>query len=320
MVANVDASAGGVSVVEVGTREAGQRIDNFLARRLRGVPRSHIYRILRTGQVRVNSARARPAYRLRAGDRVRIPPVRLGAKVRAGAPPAGLLARVRAAVVDDAHGFLVVDKPPGLAVHGGTGVRWGLIEALRAAFPERQCLELVHRLDRETSGVLLVATDPASLRWGHRMLRAGSARKRYLALLAGRLPGGETVVDAPLARGQARGGERLSAVSAAGRAAHTVFRPLARHGDLTLVEVSIGTGRTHQIRVHAAHIGHPVAGDTRYGDRTLNRRLRALGLRRLFLHASDLALPLPDGGELVASCPLAEDLRAVLAALEGAVA
>jgi len=310
-----DSGAARARLVKVSAREAGQRIDNFLARELRGVPRSLIYRIVRTGQVRVNSARVRPAYRLSAGDRVRIPPVRQAARPP-GTPPAGLVARARAAVLEEAGGYLVLDKPPGLPVHGGTSVRWGLIEALRAAFPERPRLELVHRLDRDTSGVLLVAAEPGALRWAHRMLREGRARKRYLVLLGGRLPEGETRVDAPLARTLRRGRERLTEVGAHGRRAVTAFRPLTRYGDLTLAEAGIGTGRTHQIRAHAAHLGLPVAGDPDYGDRGLNRRLRGLGLRRTFLHAAELALPLPDGGELLASAPLAEDLRAVLAALE----
>ncbi len=310
-----DKGAARARLVQVGEREAGQRIDNFLARELKGVPRSLIYRIVRTGQVRVNSARVRPAYRLSAGDRVRIPPLRAAPARAEATPPAGLVARVRAAVLEEAGGYLVLDKPPGLPVHGGTSVRWGLIEALRAAFPGRR-LELVHRLDRDTSGVLLVAGDAAALRWAHRMLREGRARKRYLALLGGRLPEGETRVDAPLARTLRRGRERLTEVDARGRKALTVFRPLARYGDLTLAEAEIATGRTHQIRAHAAHLGLPVAGDPDYGDRNRNRRLRRLGLRRTFLHAGELALPLPDGGELVAAAPLAEDLRAVLAALE----
>ena len=311
-----DKGAARARLVQVGEREAGQRIDNFLARELKGVPRSLIYRIVRTGQVRVNSARVRPAYRLSAGDRVRIPPLRAAPARAEATPPGGLVARVRAAVLEEADGYLVLDKPPGLPVHGGTSVRWGLIEALRAAFPERPRLELVHRLDRDTSGVLLVAAETAALRWAHRMLREGRARKRYLALLGGRLPEGETRVDAPLARTLRRGRERLTEVGAHGRRAVTTFRPLAQHGDLTLAEAEIGTGRTHQIRAHAAHLGLPVAGDPDYGDRNRNRHLRRLGLRRTFLHAGELALPLPDGGELVAAAPLAEDLRAVLAALE----
>lgn len=315
MVVTVEPRAGGVSVVEIAAADAGQRIDNFLARRLKGVPRSHIYRILRTGQVRVNSARIRPGYRLQAGDRVRIPPVRRSARAGATTPSPGLVEAARAAVVEEAAGYVVMDKPAGIAVHGGSGIRWGLIEALRAAYPGRR-LELVHRLDRDTSGVLLVAADPAALRWAHRMLREGRVRKRYLALLRGRLPEGGFEVAAPLGRDVLRGGERLAAVREGGRHARTCFRPLAHHGGFALAEVEIDTGRTHQIRVHAAHAGHPVAGDPRYGDRAANRALRALGLKRMFLHASELELPLPDGDVLVASAPLPEALRAVLATMD----
>jgi 23S rRNA pseudouridine955/2504/2580 synthase len=315
-------SRGGVQLVPVGPEQAGQRIDNFLATRLKGVPKSRIYRILRRGEVRVNRGRVRPDYRLVSGDQVRIPPLRMAQPDGRERTPPGrhTLAALERAVLYEDERLLALDKPAGLAVHGGSGVAHGVIEALRAARPEARFLELVHRLDRDTSGCLLIAKRRSALRALHEALREGRVEKTYLTLLAGHWQGGSFDVTAPLARNQLRSGERVVRVDAAGKASQTTFAPreLLGHGAsaASLMEVRLGTGRTHQIRVHAQHIGHPMAGDEKYGDDAFNRTLRALGLRRLFLHAARLVLPAPPWDErLVIEAPLPRELRAVLEAL-----
>jgi len=302
-----------VRTVRVGPEQADQRIDNFLMRELKGVPRSRIYRILRRGEVRVNGGRIGPTYRLRRGDQVRIPPVRTAAP----GGPARPRPELEGAVLYEDERLLAVNKPPGMAVHGGSGISQGVIEALRAARPKAPYLELVHRLDRETSGCLLVAKKRSELRTLHALLREGGMDKRYLTLVRGCWQGGERTVRAALRKNQLRGGERMVRVDEQGKEAETRFRPLAVFNDATLLEVELGTGRTHQIRVHAAHIGHPIAGDRKYGDEAFNRRLRELGLKRLFLHAHSLAFTDPDRGRSVhVSAPLSADLRRVLDALE----
>lgn len=284
------------------------RLDNYLMRVLKGVPRSHVYRLIRSGQVRVNGRRARPANRLTGGDRVRVPPVRTRPDAGPGRPPDGLLDRVRTAIVSETEDWLLLDKPAGLAVHGGSGVRFGVIETLRAQRPDEH-LELVHRLDRDTSGCLLVARHRTALTRLRRALRDPGAEKTYLALIAGAWRGGTCDVDAALVRDREIGGERMSAVAADGKPSHSRFVPRERFDGTALMEVSIASGRTHQIRVHAAHLGHPIAGDRKYGDREVNRRLRRIGLKRMFLHAWYLDLPDVEGP---LSAPLPEDLEAVL--------
>ncbi|WP_226801614.1 RluA family pseudouridine synthase [Alkalilimnicola sp. S0819] len=310
-------SRGGVRRVRVNAEGAGQRIDNFLLRELKGLPRSRVYKLLRKGEVRVNGGRIGPTYKLRAADEVRIPPVRLEAP-NPSAPrvPAGLRERLLSGVLHEDERLLVLDKPPGIPVHGGSGQAWGLIEALRELRPELPFLELAHRLDRDTSGCLVLAKKRSALREVHEALREGRAEKKYLTLLKGRLPRGALPVEAPLDKRERRGGERTVTVSAAGKAARTVFRTVRRLGFATLVEAEIATGRTHQIRVHAAHAGHPVLGDDRYGDRDANRDVRRLGLKRIFLHAHSLHLRLAEGRELLVDAPLSADLRAVLDAAE----
>lgn len=301
----------GVRSIEVDASRSGQRLDNFLLGQLKGVPRSHVYRLLRRGEVRVNGRRAKPDYRLETGDRVRLPPVRTAA-----APPrpgaAGfewLNERVR---YEDTE-ILVLDKPAGLAVHGGSGVAVGLIEALRALRPEAPMIELAHRLDRDTSGCLLLAKDRPTLLALHRMFREGEIEKRYLALVRGRWRGGPREVSVPLERGPERGGERRVEVSAAGREAASRFSPRGHYGSATLVEIRLHTGRTHQARVHAAHIGHPIAGDEKYGEREFNRELRGLGLRRLFLHAASLRFAHPAGrGRIAVEAALPPELSRLL--------
>jgi len=295
---------------------AGQRIDNFLSARLKGLPRSRIYRILRRGEVRVNRGRIRQHYRLQAGDVVRIPPVRLAAPGEPAPVPAGASRRIEDAVLYEHDGLLVVDKPAGMAVHGGSGVSHGVIEALRAARPDARMLELVHRLDRETSGCLMLATRRVVLTGLHEALRDGHTEKSYLALLAGRWHGGERMVDAPLLKNQVRSGERVVRIDPAGKAAQTRFEPLAIGAAYTLVRAQPLTGRTHQIRVHAASLGMPIAGDTKYGDRGRDRGAREAGLSRLFLHAHRLGLRHPVGGSRMrVEAPLPLSLAKVLGAL-----
>jgi 23S rRNA pseudouridine955/2504/2580 synthase len=278
---------------EAAEGDAGQRIDNFLLRRLKGVPRSVIYRILRRGEVRVNARRVGPEYRLAPGDRLRVPPVRTAAERPAAQPGPGLAAVLAAAVLFEDDRLLVVNKPAGLAVHGGSGLSVGAIEALRALRPDDRELELVHRLDRDTSGCLMVAKRRSVLRLLHALQRDGRIEKTYLALLAGRWRRGAARVDAPLRKSVLQGGERMVRVAADGKDAVTELRVVQRYRDSTLVEARLVTGRTHQIRVHAAHLGTPIVGDPKYGDAEANRRSRELGLRRLFLHASALVVDWP---------------------------
>lgn len=266
------------------------RLDNYLLRELRNVPKSHVYRIIRSGEVRINRGRVKPATRLVAGDEVRIPPVRCAQKRASGRPPDGLLQRVREAIIDEGEDWLLLNKPAGLAVHAGTGVRFGVIEALRAARGDTR-LELVHRLDRDTSGCLLIAKNRIALNRLQSAWRERSVEKVYLALLHGPWGGGERSVDVALARDQLQGGERMVRVSRDGKSAHSRFRPVECFNEASLQAVTILTGRTHQIRVHAAYIGHPVAGDAKYGTRTVERQWRSIGLQRMFLHAWQLSLP-----------------------------
>lgn len=306
----------GVRLVQVDPDRAGQRIDNFLTTQLKGAPRSLIYRLLRTGQVRINGKRAKPESRLEGGDQVRIPPVRLDQPGDARTPPAGLLAKLEAAIVFEDARLLALNKPSGLASHGGSGIDFGAIESLRALRPNQK-LELVHRLDRDTSGLLVIAKKRAALVELQALLRedGGSGmNKRYLTLLSGRLPDGVITVDAPLHIGLRQGGERHVQVNPQGKPSISHFQVLERRGGHSYCQVRIETGRTHQIRAHARHIGHPVAGDDKYGDEALNRRLREqTGLRRLFLHAASLEFAL-DGGATpyLLNAPLAPDLGQAL--------
>jgi 23S rRNA pseudouridine955/2504/2580 synthase len=307
------AKAGGPRHVVAGDGDAGQRIDNFLIRTLKGVPRSHIYRILRRGEVRVNGGRIKATYRLQGGDDVRLPPVRVSDARGAASPSESLTRKIEESILYEDDLILAIDKPPGLAVHGGSGVSVGAIEALRALRPRDPELELVHRLDRDTSGVLLLAKRRSALRTLHEILREGRADKRYVALLCGRLRRDRVSVTVPLIKNVLRSGERVVRVDPRGKASRTDFRVLRRYADAFLAEAHLHTGRTHQIRVHAQYIGHPVAGDRRYGDDDVNRRLSGLGLRRLFLHAASIAFPWGERGKrLRIEAPLEPDLQAFL--------
>ncbi|GAB3387583.1 RluA family pseudouridine synthase [Azotobacter armeniacus] len=289
----------GVQLLEVGPETAGQRIDNFLRAQLKGAPKTLIYRILRKGEVRVNKGRIKPEYKLQAGDLVRVPPLRLAERDEPVPLAQGLLERLEAAILHEDKALIVLNKPVGIAVHGGSGLSHGVIEALRQLRPELKGLELVHRLDRDTSGLLMIAKKRSMLRHLHEALRGDGVDKRYLALVRGSWPSARKQVCAPLQKNTLRSGERMVEVDEEGREALTLFRVLRRFGDFaTLVEVRPITGRTHQIRVHARHVGHPIAGDAKYGDEDFSREIRALGGKRLFLHACSLAVPLPEGGEL----------------------
>jgi 23S rRNA pseudouridine955/2504/2580 synthase len=311
--------------VAVGPEQAGQRLDRVLAALLPGVPKSRIFRLIRRGEVRVNGGRARPEQRLAAGDELRVPPVRElpgpGAGVpgaaSAGRVPRALIAAVEQAIIHEDERLLALDKPAGLAVHGGSGLSFGVIEALRAARPA-ETLELAHRLDRDTSGILLVARRPSSLRALHALLREGEVEKRYLVLVKGNWQLGHRTIDVPLRTDARVGGERTVRAHAGGKPARTEFRLIEHYGArASLLEATLHTGRTHQIRVHAAHCGHPVAGDPKYGDAAFNATLRELGLERMFLHAHICAFSWPGGGEVALSAPLPAALKAVLDRLAG---
>jgi 23S rRNA pseudouridine955/2504/2580 synthase len=309
----------GVRYEEVTADAAGQRIDNFLVRVLKTVPRSRVYRLLRRGEVRVGGRRARPEYRLKEGDRIRIPPVRLDTTVRPPAPSRSLRERLRQAILFEDRNLIALDKPAGIAVHGGSGLSLGVIEALRADRP-RETLELVHRLDRDTSGCLLIARNRKTLRDLHALMREGLVEKKYLALVRGHWQLGEKRIDVPLATHRRQGGERHVRAEAQGKESVSVFKPTQFFGArATLMEVDIHTGRTHQIRVHAAHAGHPVAGDEKYGDAAFDAEMRGFGLERLFLHAHSIAFEWPGSGAPAHfSAPLPAELTAVIDRLQAA--
>ena len=315
---DTSAPATGARTVTVPADRAGQRLDNFLLGQLKGAPRSLVHKLVRSGQVRVNGGRAKAERKLDAGDEVRIPPVRLQMPDEDGKspPPKGLLSALDAAIVFEDARLLAISKPSGMASHGGSGVSFGVIETLRALRPNEP-FELVHRLDRDTSGLMVIAKKRAALVELQALLRedhGAGIEKRYLALLAGRMPEGIMSVDAPLHVGLRQGGERHVQVNSAGKPSLSHFRVLERRGGQSYCEVRIENGRTHQIRVHAQHIGHPVAGDDKYGDAAANKRLREqVGLKRLFLHASTLDFALEGGKAPYAlSAPLAPELLDVL--------
>ncbi len=288
--------------LEVGEESAAQRVDNFLFRRLKGVPKSHVYRVLRSGEVRVNSGRVKPEYRLQPGDRIRIPPVRTALR-----PPTAKPAEFP--IVHEDAALLVIDKPAGVAVHGGSGVSFGVIESLRAARPQAKLLELVHRLDRDTSGLLMIAKKRSALVELHRMLREGEVEKTYLAVAKGRWEASHKEIRESLHKYVNAQGERRVSVHEDGKAAVTQVKVLRKNSDFSLLEVKLLTGRTHQIRVHLAHAGHPVVGDDKYGDFAANRTLAKAGAKRLFLHAGKLALKHPASSErLRLEAPLPADI------------
>jgi 23S rRNA pseudouridine955/2504/2580 synthase len=309
-----------VTYLDIDERSEGQRLDNFLLRVCKGVPKSHIYRVVRSGEVRVNGGRRGADYRLQIADRVRLPPLRLASPQRTDdLPVTPASARgVEIPVLFEDDRIIAVDKPAGLAVHGGSGNAAGLVEVLRCRRPEEPFIELAHRLDKDTSGVLLLAKRRPTLRRLHDLFRSGGLDKRYLVLVAGEWRAGREHVRLPLLATSDENGEKHVLVDAGGRDAHSIFRPLAVVPSASLLEARIKTGRTHQIRVHLAHLGYPVIGDERYGDFALNRELRRAGLRRMFLHAHSLAFVHPESGAaMLLRSPLAPDLRRFLAGIEG---
>ena len=304
-----------VQLVTIGENNDGQRVDNFLLAKLRGVPRSWVYRVLRRGEVRVNKGRCKPSTRLHCGDVVRIPPLRVDSPAH-NTPPGGLVQAIESAILYEDDQLLMLDKPSGIAVHGGSGVAFGVIETLRAARPNAPYLELAHRLDRDTSGCLLVAKRRRALVGLQELQRQGRIEKRYLALLAGRIRKGTWRADLPLRKNTLQSGERIVRVDPLGKQAATGFRVLQRYTDATLVEATLETGRTHQIRVHAAANGTPILGDEKYGDDDANRHFREKGLRRLFLHAASLRFAWPDvRGGIHVEAPLPGELISILETL-----
>ena len=310
-----------VQLVEIGEGSEGQRIDNFLVTHLKGVPKSRIYRIIRKGEVRVNKGRIKPEYRLKIGDQVRIPPIRVSESTQNKITPAGkALEWIDGSILYEDNHLLILNKPSGVAVHGGSGLNYGVIEALRAKRPDAPYLELVHRLDRETSGCLMIAKRRSMLRRLHELLRSGGLDKTYMTLLKGQWQAGRCKVDLSLQKKTLKSGERVVTVDESGKSSLSLFDPVTIYKNTSLMRVELYTGRTHQIRVHAQHSGHPVAGDDRYGDREFNKVMRKLGLKRLFLHAHSLSFVLEEPRkEINISAPLSEDLRAVLDQLEKVV-
>lgn len=306
-----------VRFVDISADHAGQRIDNYLLCHLKGVPKSLVYRIIRKGEVRVNKGRIKPEYRLKEGDMIRIPPVRVPEKKEAGKASDRVLQQIESRILFEDKRILILNKPSGLAVHGGSGLNYGVIEALRELRPNDKQLELVHRLDRDTSGCLIIAKKRSALRRLHEQLREGTMDKRYLTLLKGKWKGTNKWVDAPLLKNVIRSGERLVFVDAKGKDARTQFIPYCVSDEASLMSVKLDTGRTHQIRVHAQHLGFPIAGDDKYGDDEFNRQMKKVGLKRLFLHAYSLKFHLPDSdtGEdtpIYIEAPLDEPLVNVL--------
>ena len=301
----------GVRFLTVDRHSDGQRLDNYLVGQLKGVPKSWLYRVVRRGEVRVNKGRCKPDRRVRAGDVVRVPPMRVAERAVGTVPPA-LCERIEGAVLHEDGGLLVLDKPAGIAVHGGSGVSHGVIEILRASRPQAGFLELAHRLDRETSGCLMVAKQRPVLRELQQLQREGRIRKRYVALLAGRTRKGAWRVDQPLRKNTLAGGERIVRVDPEGKPAVTDFRVIRRFDRYTLVEAELHTGRTHQIRVHARASGQPIVGDAKYGEPESERGARDQGLRRLFLHAATLEWSDGAGHAFAVEAPLADELGAFL--------
>lgn len=303
-----------VQMLEIGARHAEQRLDNFLLSQLKGVPRSRIYKLLRSGQVRVNKGRKKPSYRLQLGDNVRIPPV-TSVEPQQQLAPRAVQEMINDCILFENADLLVVNKPAGLAVHGGSNVQYGLIETLRQSRPDADMLELVHRLDQQTSGCLVIAKSRQALSLLHDQFRSDSdMEKIYRAIVVGRWQGGEQLIEAPLKKNNLKSGERMVVVDAAGKAARSLFTPLAYYDEASDMEVKLFTGRTHQIRVHAHHVGHPVAGDRKYGDQNYNQTLKDRGLKRMFLHAQRLSFRLDRDYDFVA--PIDTEWQQYLSILE----
>lgn len=302
-----------VTFHEVGIEEQGQRVDNFLMTKLKGVPKSLVYRIVRKGEVRANKKRIKPDYKLKAGDVIRIPPVKLSERPDLPSAKLEQVQALEAAIIFEDDSLMVVNKPAGMAVHGGSGLKFGLIEALRSLRPNDKHLELVHRLDRDTSGLLMIAKKRSVLKALHEQLREKTINKQYLALVRGQWQKSCRNVEAPLQKNTLQSGERMVRVDAEGKPSHTRFRINQRYQQATLIEASPVTGRTHQIRVHTLHAGHPIAGDPKYGDSEFDQLMQQCGLKRLFLHAWQLTFTHPKTEQSMhLEAPLEESLKQVL--------
>lgn len=302
-----------LQLITIDANFAGQRLDNFLLNKLKNVPKSHIYRLLRKGEVRVNKKRCDPMQRLQENDQVRIPPMWLEETPAKGQPSRNARDLLLSRIIYEDAGLLVINKPSGMASHGGSGVNFGVIETLRAARPDIHNLELIHRLDRGTSGCLMLAKKRSMLRKVHELLREGKVIKKYLVLVRGVCHFVEKTVDLPLLKNQLLSGERVVNVDEEGKSTLTIFRPTKLFANASLLEAELHTGRTHQIRVHAAAIGHPVAGDEKYGDPEFNAQMKKFGLNRLFLHAKSINFTLDEDREVSISADLDNDLTKVLA-------
>jgi 23S rRNA pseudouridine955/2504/2580 synthase len=303
-------SANKISITE---HAVGQRIDNFLLKQLKGVPKSRIYRSLRQGEVRVNGGRVKPDYHLELGDVVRIPPLRMSEQATLGKPSTTLMRLLEASILWEDEGLVIINKPSGIAVHGGSGINFGVIEIFRHLRPDARFLELVHRLDRDTSGCLMIAKKRSVLREIHVLLQQHQITKLYWALVQGRWHEDQHTVSASLLKNRLRSGERMVRVSKEGKPAVTLFKALEYFKQATLIEARLQTGRTHQIRVHAAHLGHPLAGDEKYGDKLFNKSLREIGCKRLFLHAYQLHFILPSKAKTITvTADLPKELQKVL--------
>ncbi len=307
-----------VKFVEINEQNAGQRIDNFLFNYLKSVPKGHIYKIIRKGEVRVNKGRIKQTYKLQYGDSVRIPPITVTEKTPQPAPGRSLLNLIEKSVIFEDSSLIAINKPSGVAVHGGSGVSYGIIEALRVLKPEQKFLELIHRLDRDTSGCLLVAKKRSALIAVQDLLRNRQTDKRYLTLLCGKVPFTKKKVTAPLLREALKSGERFVRVDKMGKESTSYFSTIEQFNHATLMEVKIVTGRTHQIRVHSQYLGHCVAGDSKYSNYACNQRLKEKGLRRLFLHSAQMSFQHPDTGKkMTIKASLTDDLADFLNVLRG---
>jgi len=290
----------------------GQRLDNYLLRILKGVPKSRIYRLLRKGEVRVNKGRAKPDRRLAKGDQIRIPPIRVSESGISNTPGSQLQQRLVDSIIFEDDALLIINKPSGIAVHGGSGVSFGVIEGFRAQRPHAGYLELAHRLDRETSGCLMLVKSRAALIDIQRSMQKSAVQKDYVALVKGHWDKGKSTINAPLKKNQLSSGERMVRVDSAGKPSISHFNVIERYQSASLLEVSLETGRTHQIRVHCQFAGQPIAGDAKYGDRSFNEQLRAYGLKRLFLHASRLGFRHPISGDMIeVEAPLPRELSTI---------
>lgn len=310
---NKPSAINSVRYIEIEEDQSGQRIDNFLRTALKGVPKSMIYRIIRKGEVRVNKKRIKPDGRIQGGDVVRIPPIRVPEPTDVPMVGKALLELLEQSILYESKALIVINKPSGLAVHGGSGINLGLIEAMRQLRPDERFLELVHRLDRDTSGCIMIAKKRSMLRHLHEALRQSRVNKVYHALVVGRWESKDSSVDAPLRKNELQSGERIVRVQPDGKASLTRFKVLRRFGtQATLVEAKPVTGRTHQIRVHTQFAGHPIIGDDKYGVESINRDMKKQGIKRLFLHSAMLEVTLLENEVLRVSAPLEQALSSAL--------